>query len=247
MSEKTFDTGEMPENNQQQNNDGLYPLDWKTTDVKLAKGRFVHTLSRPANELLLERADEFDTEIPIAKDGSYAMPDEQTQEEIDAKYYARVTADEPTGYGEREVPTLHKAKAFQGLFLSEIEVDEDADIFDEEIRVNEEIGSGDDPDFVIGHILRTPEEKELNKIRKIFRNARLMPDKRGRQKFVEKSNLRKAMQYYSQYLARIEGASVGGQKFSPERREEFINNINALTQRAVLKALVEKLTGSLLD
>lgn len=267
QNEQTFENGNTPETNSQpqiavvgsggvgiaalagaiMSSEQLYPLDWNTTEVKLSKGRFVHTLARPSNELLLERADDLDTEIPIAKDGSYAMPDEQEQEAIDAKYYVRVKASEPIGYGERDVPTLHKATAFQGLFLSEIEADEDADIFDEEIKIVEEIGSGDEADFTVGHFLRTPEEKELNKIRKIFRNGRLAPDKRGRQKFVEKSNLRKAMAYYAQYLSRIEGATVAGQKFSAENRNDFIANVNALTQRAVVKAMVEQLTGKLLD
>ncbi len=222
-------------------------LDWQTTDVNLAKGRFTHTLARPSNELLLEREDELNTEIPIAKDGSYELPDATAQESVDAKFCDAVKANEPQGYGEREVPTLHKARAFQGLFLSEVFADEEADIFDEEITVFEEIGSGDDPDFTVRHVMRVPGEKELNKMRKIFAGGKLAPDKRGRQKFVQKSNLRKAMAYYSQYIVSIEGASVGGQKLSEGQLGVFVDLVNALTQRAVVRALVEKLSGKLLD
>jgi len=224
----------------------LYPLDWKTTDVKLAKGRFTHTVSRPLADLMIERENELNTETPIAKDGSYDLPDETAMEEVDAKYYEKIKIN-AEGYGDRDIPTLHKAKAFQSLFVREIYVDDDCDIFDEEIEVIEEVGSGDEADFTIGHILRQPEEKELRKIRQSFRGGKLAPDKRGRQKFVEKSNLRKAMMYYSTYIVRIKGASVGDEKFSPERRAEFIANVNPLIQRRVVKALVEKLTGSLLD
>lgn len=224
----------------------LYPLDWKDTDIKFSKGRFVHTLLRPSNDTLLERDDELNKEIPIAKDGSYGLPDEIEQEDIDAKYYEQCKKD-VTGYGEREVPTTHKAKAFQSLFEREIYVHEDCDIFDEEIIVVEEIGGGDDPDFVVHHIIQQPDEKTQRKIRQIFKSGRLAPDKRGRQKFVPQANLRKAMQYYATYFARIEKATVENQKFTPERRGEFLALINAYVQRGVIKAYIEFITGKLSD
>lgn len=193
---------------------------------------------------MIERQDEI--EIPIAKDGSYSLPDEIAQEEIDARYYEKIK-NSATGYVGREVPTVHKAKAFQALFLSEIFVDEEGDIFDDEITVIEEIGSGDDPDFTLRHRITVLEEKELKKIRQMFKNGRLAPDKRNRQKFLQKLNLRKAMMYFAQYYVWTDGASVGGKKFIPERRDEFIVSINPLVQREILRVLVEELTGKLLD
>lgn len=226
----------------------LYPLDWKTTDVKLAKGRFTHTLLRPSNELLIRRADELDVEIPIAKDGSYAIPDATMQEEIDAKYALELQAEEPKGY-KGNVPTAHLAAAFQGLFQQEIYVDPDCDTFGDEITILEEIGLGDEPDFVIKHILSNPinNEKELKKVRQKFNSGRLHPDKRRRQKYVEKSNLRSIMAYYEAWFLRSEGAKIDDRPFSPERSEEFLAETNALTQRAVVKAIVQELTGNLLD
>lgn len=224
----------------------LYPLDWKTTDVNLAKGRFNHTVSRPTPDMILAREDALDTEIPIAKDGSYSLPDETAVEELDAEVYDKLTT-AADGYGDRPIPTIHKAKVFQALYLREIYVDDDVDIFDEEIPVTEEIGSGDDPDFTLKHVMRQPDEKELRKIRQSFRSGKLSPDKRGRQKFVEKSNLRKAMAYYSQYLVTIVGGSVGGETMNQANRAAFLANVDPLIQRRVVKAMVEKLTGSLLD
>ena len=223
----------------------LYPLDWKTTDVKLAKGRFVHTLGRPSNELLLRRADELEVEVPIAKDGSYAIPDATEQEEIDARYSEEIRI-ETTGYN-GTIPTSHSSAAFQGLFQREIYVDPDCDIFGDEIIVLEEIGGDDEPDFVIKHIVRSPEEKELKKIRQKLNNGRLHPDKRGRQKYIEKAKLRSMMDYYSSWFLRMEGAKIDERQYSPERREEFVNETNALTQMAVVKAVVQELTGNLLD
>ena len=237
---------ENTENEPHTGGEKLYPLDWETTDVKLAKGRFVHTLARPSNELLLEREDELETEITIAKDGSYSLPDSAAQEAIDAKYHEKV-CENSTGYGDRQIPQTHRAAAFQGLFQSEIEADEDADIFDDEIKIVEEIGGSDDPDFTVIHTLRMPDEKELGKIRKIFRAGRIAPEKRGRQKLITPSNLRKAMFYYSQYITRIDGASVGGEKLRDGNLAVFVAHVNPLVQRGVVKAMVEKLTGDLLD
>lgn len=251
MNEENFDNngGEDFEQSQPPKPAGiekLYPLDWRTTDVKLAKGRFVHTLERPTNELILERDAELETEIPIAKDGSYSLPDETASEEIDAKYYERLVKN-TTGYEEREIPALHKAKAFQGLFQREIYVDESADIFDEEITVIEEIGGDDEPDFVIRHVLRQPDEKDLKRIRQTLNNGKLMPDKRGRQKFVSKSNLRKMLSFYAQYFVRLDGAKIDERAFSDDRRDEFIEVVSPLVRRKVVALLVGELSGKLSD
>lgn len=262
MSEKTFEetdetgsgentedqdsSGQKTEEQETEEQPKLYPLGWKDTDIKLSKGRFVHNLSRPSNDLLLRREDEINKEIPIGKDGSYGLPDESEQEDIDAKYYEEIKG-EVSGYGERAVPTLHKSTAFQSLFVSEFYVDEACDIFDDEIIIIEEIGGGDDPEYTLRHVLQNPDERKMREIRKIFKNGRLAPDKRGRQKFVPQANLRKAMMHYSTYFTGIEGASLAGEKFSSEKRGQFLAEINALSQRAVLKTLVEFVTGKLSD
>lgn len=233
-------------NNETQNkSEKLFPLDWQTTDVKLAKGRFTHTLSRPSTELMLEREDELEMEVPIAKDGSYSLPDSTEQEEIDAKYQREICVS-TSGYG-AEPPTAHRAAAFQGLFQREIYLDPDCDPFGEEVTVIEEIGGGDEPDFVIRHVLRAAEETEVKRFRQKNNNGRLMPDKRGRQKFVQKSNLRSAMTFYQSLFSRMAGASVGGNAFSDDRRDQFIEAVNPLIQRKVVAVYVEALTGNLLD
>lgn len=237
---------ETPTENQNNTNQNLYPLDWKTTTVKLAKGRFEHTLNRPTNALLLERADELEVEIPIAKDGSYSIPDATAQEEIDAKYSEKIRASDPTGY-KGNIPQAHSAAAFQALFQREIYVDPDCDIFGDELVVIEEVGSGDEPDYVIKHFVRAPDEKELKKVRQKLNNGQMKPDKRGRQKYVEKSKLRAGMAYYAAWFLRMDGAKIDERAFAPERRDEFLSEINALSQFAVVKAIVQELTGNLLD
>lgn len=260
MNEENFQNGEQPVNNTQSNiavigtsgvgtigakTIALYPLDWKTTEVKLGKGRFSQTLERPSNDLLVERSDDLAVEVPIAKDGSYSVPDATEQETIDAKYAEKIRVDQQ-GYN-GNIPTAHSAAAFNALFQREIYVDPDCDIFGEEITVIEEIGGDDEPEFVIKHIIKTPDEKQLKNARQVFGRGRIYPDKRGRQKYVEKSNLRSAMRIYSEWLDRQEGSSVNNESFSAENRESFINETNALTQRKVVQVVVQELTGNLLD
>lgn len=222
-----------------------YKLDWQDAEIRLARGRFSHTLSRPAPEMMVAREDELQPEIPIAKDGSFALPDATAQEETDAKYYDRVVV-KTEGY-KGEVPVAHKAAAFQGLFRREIYLDPESDIFGDEVTVIEEIGGGEEPDFTIRHTLRQPTEAELKKCRQGSAGGRLLPDKRGRQKLVTSSNLRTAMRFYNTWLVRIEGATAGGEAFTPARRDEFVALVDPLIQRKVVSTLVDELTGGLLD
>jgi hypothetical protein len=222
-----------------------FKLDWQDSEIRLAKGRFTHMLSRPTPEMMIAREDELQPEIPIAKDGSFALPDATAQEETDAQYYDRIVI-KTDGY-QGAVPVPHKAAAFQGLFRREIYLDPECDIFGDEITILEEIGAGDEPDFIIRHTLRQPTEAELKKCRQSSSGGRLLPDKRGRQKLVTSSNLRSSMRFYNSWLVRIEGATAGGAVYSPEKREEFIAQVDPLIQRKVVSTLVDELTGGLLD
>jgi hypothetical protein len=225
----------------------LYKLDWETAEINLAKGRFVHTLRRPDHDMLLERDKEIAVEIPIAKDGSYSLPDPTETEEIDAKYCAKIRVGEPTGYDGRSIPTNHAAAAFQGLYRREIYIPEGCDILGSEITVLEEIGGGDDPDFVITHVIAQPDESDLRKLRKKLSNGQLVPDKRGRQKFVRPSSLKTTMQHYSSWMKRVDGATVGDQTYSADNREAFLAHVDPLIQQRVVSVVVEELTGKLLD
>lgn len=222
-----------------------FKLDWETCDISLKGGRFVHTLRRPSHDLILERDKKIETEIPIAKDGGFAMPDPTETEEIDAEYYDQIKV-EAKGY-KAVIPEVHRAAAFQGLYVRSIYLHEDCDIFGDEIVVVEDIGDPDDPAFRNLHVLNAPEESELKKLRKKFNNGRLVPDKRNRQKFVSSSVLKTAMENYSSWFKRIEGPHCGGLYYSDERRAEFLAAIDPLIQQKVVKTVVDELTGGLLD
>lgn len=221
-----------------------YPLDWEKTTVKLGKGRSV-VLRRPTPAEVLARDAELQTEIPIGKDGGYALPDPTLNDEIDAKYFDQVKV-EVLGY-DGEMPEQHKAEAFKGLYAREIYVDEDFELSHETVPVIEEIGSGIEPEFSIVHVMRPPTEGELKIYRRKSAAGEIKPGKRGRQKFVTSSNLRTAMSFYAQWLVDIVGATVEGKAFSDEERAAFISHVDPLIQRQVTNAVVEAFTAKLSD
>lgn len=223
---------------------GVYPLDWATTKVKLGKGR-VAVLRRPTADEILEREDELQTEIPIGRDGGYALPDPTVNEEIDAKYFDLVKV-EVTGY-DGEVPEQHKATAFNGLYAREIYVDEAFDLTDETVPVIEEIGSGAEPDFTVVHVMRPPTEGEIKLYRRKSAKGELKPGKRGRQKFVTTSNLKTAMSFYSQWLVKVTGATINGDDTQYLPGPTLTAHVDPLIQRLVVNAVVEAFTAKLSD
>lgn len=222
-----------------------YKLDWVDIDIDLGKGRKV-TLRRPTAAEILARDAELTTEIPIGKDGGYALPDPTVNEEIDAKYFDLVKV----GETDFELWEQQKAALFNRLYQREIYVDEEYVVGDDPIAVVEEIGSGNEPDFVVTHLMRMPTESEIKMYRRKSASGELKPGKRGRQKFVTSSNLKTAMSFYSQWLTGIEGATIEGKDtefFAREALPVLAAHVDPLIQRQVVNAVVEALTTKLSD
>lgn len=225
---------------------GHFPLDWQTTKVRLGEGRFEHTLRRPTVEELLERDKQLQSNVEIGKDGAYKLPDPAIDEDTDAAAYDKV-AIATQGYP-GEVPAMHKAAAFRGMYRRIIEVDEDCSPFDELITVNEEIGDGDEPDFVISHVLRQPTEEELRLYRRKMQTGEIKPGKRGRQTFVTRSTLRTAVEFYDKWISSIAGGTVGGETWTGSfAADDFISAVDPLIKRMVVQALYAKISEALLD
>lgn len=222
----------------QMNTEKLYKLDWETADISLAKGRFVHTLRRPTPAEILEREKNLQTETAIGKDGSVSLPDPTADEATDAKLYDAI-CEKTTGYN-GDIPERHKSTAFNGLYRREIEVDEDADAFDEEIAVVEEIGGSDEePDFVVRHIMRQPTEDELKRFRRRMSAGQLKPGKRGRQNYVASSNLKSATDFYRMWAVRIDGIQP--------LESDFRDFVDPLIQRKVATVFAKFVDDALLD
>lgn len=223
-------------------NNELYPLNWETQDVRLGEGRFVHTVRRPTPEEIFDRDKDLQSEIPIGKDGSYSLPDPTATEDVDVKLFDAIVVSS-TGYPSGDVPASHKSTVITGLYRREVYIDDDTDVFAYEIPVLEEIGNGDEPDFVITHFMRQPTEEELKKYRRRNSAGEIKPGKRGKQRFVTKSNLKLAVEYYDLWIDRIEGVKLQAES----DHGDYIGNIDPLIKRQVLNTLVDKITGSLLD
>lgn len=211
----------------------LYPLDWETQEVRLAEGRFVHTVRRPTVEEIFDRDRDLQSEIPIGKDGSYKLPDPTATEDVDVALYDKIVT-AVSGYP-GEVPASHKSAVITGLYRRDIDVEEGADIFADIVPIVEEIGTGDEPDFVIRHFMRQPTEDELRKFRRRNSAGEIKPGKRGRQRFVTKSSLRLAVEYYDLWLERIDGVKPADGQVDP------------LIKRQVVQTLVDAISGGLLD
>jgi len=221
----------------------LFPLDWETMPVRLKDGRFTHKLRRPTPELVYERDAELQREVPIARDGSFATPDPTLNEETDARYYDKLIV-EATGYP-GDVPVQHKAAAFQGIYLRSVEVEEGVDAFADEVPVVEEVGTGDEPDYVITHVMRQPAESELKRYRRRSSQGEVKPGKRGKQRFISRSGLKNAVEHYDLWCVGIQGAFIEAQ---PDADTPALKNaVDPLIKRMVVEAFVGEISGNLLD
>lgn len=222
-----------------------YALDWGQVKVKLAGGQFVHLLRRPTAAELVERDEDLQTEIQIGKDMSIAMPDPTATEDVDAAIWDKIvlgTEGYPDG---ASIPAAHKSAAFNGLYRRSIAVAEGADIFAPQVPVVEEIGDGDEPDHTIVHTLRQPTEAELKGIRRRAAAAEMRPGKRGKQILVSKSTLKSDIATYELLCVGISGARLDADPAADLGALKAA--VDALVKRQVVQALVNKITGSLLD
>jgi hypothetical protein len=223
---------------------GLYPLDWETTVIKLKEGRFKHRLRRPTAEEIYAREEDLQREIPIGKDGSFSMPDPTANEETDAEYYDKLVQ-HADGY-KGDVPAAHKAAAFQGLYVREIYIDDDTDVFADEVPVLEEYGSNEEPDFTIVHVMRQPAEAELKRYRRRSSQGEVKPGKRGKQRFVSRSTLKNAVEHYDMWCVDIKGAKIGEADFKFDI-SDLKAAVDPLIKRQVVQTLADAVVGNLLD
>ena len=218
---------------------GLYPLDWKTTEVKLGGGKLRAELRRPTLAELMERDGDLQVPVELAKDGSYKLPDPTATDDVDIRLFDQVNTNPDAAFAPRV-----KAAFIRGLYKREVYVDEEkASPFDSEITVFEEVG-GDPPAFTIEHRFRQPTEEELRSYRRRMQTGEVKPGKRGRQQFITRSNLRAAIEFYDKWIVGIEGT-----KLDPPtdnyvwETTELAANVDPLIKRMV----VQEFAGFILE
>lgn len=221
--------------------DGCFPLDWQDTEIQL--GKFRHRVRRPTAEEIFERETKLTIEIEIGRDGSYSLPDPASEDDANAWLYDKIALD-AHGYP-ADIPTLHKSAVVQALYRHDFYLDENANPFDDEIRVVEEIEG--DQTIEVHHIFRQPSESELRSYRRRMQSGSIRPGRRGKQMFVMKSTLRSATEFYDQWLRHITNVTIDGQTFSEENRREFLAAIDPLIKRSAVTAFANFILASLQD
>lgn len=239
----------MEENTNQHNNpEDVKPfkLDWKDTEIVL-KNKSRHFINRPTAEEVLAYDDKSVTEIPFEKDGSIKLgSDDSRQTACDAVFYDKIANKPAEGYA-GEVPNSHKSIVTTALYQRSIFVDDDQNVFGEQVTVTEILGDDDNPTAKILHTLKQPDDSRLTKMKNVMKTSKLVHDRRGRQKMVTQSSLRQVMSFYRDHLVSIGGATVVGETFSATNREAFINHVDPLIQKAVVEAYIRELTDLLPD
>ena len=151
----------------------------------------------------------------------------------------------------RAIPNAHKIAAVEKLYaiqakLPERGEDEEAGGFKlvgaSDVEVILEIGSEKEPDFVIYHRLRTPSESEWSKYLGANSEVREVrtPGSREKQRRVKViKNLSADVELYNSIFQEVRGAQAGGAEYTPEKRELFLQEIDALHKQVVIQALGE--------
>lgn len=218
-----------------ENASGLYPLDWKTTEVKLAKGKLSAVLRRPTAGELLARDAELQVPVEMAKDGSYKLPDPTATDEVDCKLFDQVNT------SATEFPERAKAAFIRGLYKREVYVADSATAFDDQIDVIEEIG-GDPPAFTVIHGFRQPTEEELRSWRRRMQTGEVRPGKRGRQQFVTRSNLRTAIEFYDRWCIGLCNVRL---EHSPS--EPGLETLKSLVDPLIKRMVVQEFANFILE
>ncbi|HRH46619.1 MAG TPA: hypothetical protein PKY82_33555 [Pyrinomonadaceae bacterium] len=228
--------------------DSIQPfnLAWKTFEVKV--NNFVHIFNRPDPETVIEWDESKTSETIFGRDGKPKTSTEEIQNkflEADALFHQKIIS-ETKNYKSQPSVFLQSRAVFE-LYNHFIFLKEGQDIFDDEVTFIELIGDEDNPLAWIEHTLTKPSDNLVRKINSAMTKRELEPEKRGRQKLVEKPWIRKAMSFYSQHLKRIGNATVDEIQFNEQNRQLFIDHIDPYFQKEIVGYYIGRLTGALSD
>ncbi|HEX5081674.1 MAG TPA: hypothetical protein VFY40_06500 [Blastocatellia bacterium] len=156
---------------------------------------------------------------------------------------------ELTAQEKAEMKPDHKYRAVVQMYAGSVMVeygDEDADvpIGAETWTIRHEIGAGKEPDFVVRHTLREPNEAEREK----FKSARRISYVRGKHTRTRiNTNLQAYCDLYDALVLSIEGATVGGAPLTTANRKAFLAQIDAPWKRKIVEVLMNAMGGQSSD
>lgn len=216
-----------------------FKLDWKDTEVHLYKGKFKHFLRRAEAEEILEWQEKLTSEVSISKDGSIPLVAESAQDEkANAEFYDKIKLKEAEGYNGRPVPDSHKSAAVKKLYERTVWIDEDADIFGEEILIHEVLGDPNNPIALIKHFLKNPmfDDAKLRRIKNTINGGVMQTDRKGGKKIVGNKPVRKTHAFYFENFLRIENVTVNDKTL-----------VDPLIAHLIVSVMVRELTDALSD
>jgi hypothetical protein len=149
-----------------------------------------------------------------------------------------------------EMKPGHKSRAINQMYMGSCVVeageDDEVSIGAEVWTIRQEIGAMREPDFVIRHLLREPNENEWVKFKgTAARMSYVRGAKRPRRKF--NTSLQSYCDLYDATLLSIDGATVGGRIFTPETRKAFLAQIDPIWKRKIVETFVDTLEGQSSD
>ena len=153
------------------------------------------------------------------------------------------------------IPGTHKEAAIKTLYAANARLSETEDESSGfrlagagAVEILLEIGVQETPDYVIEFTLRSPRESEWTKYQAQTMDTREIRtpgsrDKTRRIRIVR--NLGAAVELFNNLLEGVKGLSLKGEDYTPQKRELFLQAIDAVHKQIVVQALEERFTFDL--
>lgn len=251
----------------------LFDLAEKIFEIELQDDEVVlgHRLRRPTKQELVDHENQTKVEsrqIGQTDEGEQLVTTSQSSERANAALWDKIATDvrhydfedgvAPTEWRPLEdhmrpmIPSTHKDTAILGMYagVAKVERETGRTAFkvagSARVRVRQEIGAGEEPDFVVTHILRHPTEAEWSRYRaRAVTRLNVQGSKEPRT--IVRTNLTAAGELYDALLARIEGASVGGAGWTDESRESFISLVDPKIKQLIVTVFAQSWEVDLRD
>lgn len=253
-----------------------YPLDQSSFEVSITvklsddkSQKLEHKLTRPTLADLIERDAQSVTELEEIAPGEDTFHTEV--ESANAKLWdkiakqirgyktAGITKDawaEVTPELAAKIPASHKSTAISGLYASRCVVvkddDEGFNLDGDTFIIRQELGAGEEPDYVILHTLKQPTESQRREYEKAAGKASQVFGSRKR-KIRIRTNLKAEVALYDKLIERVDGATVSGEawdSYMAESKEQlggFVAAVDPVFKRQVIQTLLSSLSASLSD
>ena len=236
----------------------MFPLDEKYVETPLEAGGYTvwHRLERPTKAQQIVRDQRIKSEeithgerIETIYDDDYANIETWNECARAIKGYDLGNGASPHEWVELTdelrslMPSEHKMKAAAALFYAKGVIDKASQngggfrlLGATEISIKLELGNEDAPQYT--HVLRRPSESEWGAY---HRSALKVYQVRGAKqpRWISNPNLTAAITLYDALLTRLEGVSLAGGEYDPDKREAFIQSVDPSHKRAVVRAFAD--------